>query len=185
MKIDKSPISVNTDLQEWIEALENVLLSDGKPFSEELLARVINEAKNLGLNINNSSLFPFKNSVSKDFELDYPGDLEKELRIRHLIRWNSLVMVLKANKTNDLGGHISTYSSASTLYEVGFNHFFRGGDNQLGDLVYFQGHSSPGVYARSFLEKRLSRDQLNNFRQEVDNNGLSSYPHPWLMPDYW
>ena len=185
MKIDKSPISVNTDLQEWIEALENVLLSDGKPFSEELLARVINEAKNLGLNIDNSSLFPFKNSVSKDFELDYPGDLEKELRIRHLIRWNSLVMVLKANKTNDLGGHISTYSSASTLYEVGFNHFFRGADNQLGDLVYFQGHSSPGIYARSFLEKRLCRDQLNNFRQEVNNDGLSSYPHPWLMPDYW
>jgi len=185
MKIDKSPNSVSTDLQEWIEALENVLLSDGKSFSEELLARVINEAKNLGLNIENSALFPFKNSVSKDFELDYPGDLEKELQIRHLIRWNSLVMVLKANKTNDLGGHISTYSSASTLYEVGFNHFFRGGDNQLGDLVYFQGHSSPGVYARSFLEKRLSRDQLNNFRQEVNNNGLSSYPHPWLMPDYW
>src|SRR5210317_1908156 len=105
METKKSSQSVNTEVQEWIEALENTLLSDGKPFSEELLARVIAEAKNLGLNIDNSSLFPFKNSVPKDFELDYPGDLEKELQIRHLVRWNSLVMVLKANKINDLGGH--------------------------------------------------------------------------------
>ena len=94
-------------------------------------------------------------------------------------------MVLKANKADDLGGHISTYSSAATLYEVGFNHFFRGSDNQLGDLIYFQGHSSPGIYARSFLEGRLTKKQIENFRQEIDGEGLSSYPHPWLMPSYW
>ena len=185
MKIDKLPDSVSTDLQEWVEALENVLLSEGKAFSEELLARLLNEAKNLGLNVEDSQLFPFKNSVPKDLELNYPGDLQKELQIRHLIRWNSLVMVLKANKTEDLGGHISTYSSASTLYEVAFNHFFKGSEDQLGDLIYFQGHSSPGIYARSFLEKRLSYEQLNNFRQEIKKEGLSSYPHPWLMPNYW
>ena len=185
MKTNNSSDSFDANLQDWVEALENTILSDGKSFSEDLVTRIINEAKNLGLNIEDSSLYPFKNSVPKDMELEYPGDLDKELQIRHLIRWNSLVMVLKANQNEDLGGHISTYSSASTLYEVGFNHFFRGADNQLGDLVYFQGHSSPGIYARSFLEKRLSSEQLNNFRQEVNKNGLSSYPHPWLMPDYW
>ncbi len=156
METKKNSQAINADVKEWVEALENILLLDGKSFSEELLARVITEAKNLGLDIDNNSLLPFKNSVPKDLELDYPGDLDKELRIRHLIRWNSLVMVLKANKTEDLGGHISTYSSASTLYEVGFNHFFRGDDDQLGDLVYFQGHSSPGIYADLFL-KRFSK----------------------------
>ena len=106
-----------------------------------------------------------------------------EEKIRHFIRWNALITVLKANKELDLGGHISTYSSAATLYEVGFNHFFRGGD--LADMVYFQGHSSPGIYARSFLEGSITEKQLDNFRQEIDGNGLSSYPHPWLMPQYW
>ena len=96
-----------------------------------------------------------------------------------------MLMVLKANDTKDLGGHISTYSSAATLYEVGFNHFFKGNDNGPGDLIYYQGHSSPGIYARSFLEERLTAKKLDNFRQEIDGNGLSSYPHPWLMPDYW
>ena len=111
------------------------------------------------------------------------GDWELEEKIRHFIRWNALITVLKANKELDLGGHISTYSSAATLYEVGFNHFFRGGN--LSDMVYFQGHSSPGIYARSFLEGLLSEQQLDNFRQEIDGNGLPSYPHPWLMPEYW
>ena len=125
----------------------------------------------------------FENSISQYEESDYQGDWGVEEKIRHFIRWNALIMVLKANKDLDLGGHISTYSSAATLYEVGFNHFFRGGN--LSDLVYFQGHSSPGIYARSFLEGSLTEQQLDNFRQEIDGNGLSSYPHPWLMPDYW
>ena len=128
---------------------------------------------------------PFKNSVSSDEEIDYPGDWNIEEDLRHIIRWNSLITVLKANQEDDLGGHISTYSSAATLYEVGFNHFFRGSDNQLGDLIYYQGHSSPGIYARSFLEGRFEKESLQNFRKEINGEGLSSYPHPWLMPDYW
>ena len=106
----------------------------------------------------------------------YPGNLETEEKIRHFIRWNSLLMVLKANKSDDLGGHISTFSSAATLYEVGFNHFFRGSDKQLGDLVYFQGHSSPGIYTRSFLEDRLSKNQLDNFRKEIDGENFIVSP---------
>ena len=106
-------------------------------------------------------------------------------KIRHYIRWNALVTVIKANKKEDLGGHISTYSSAATLYEVGFNHFFKGYQKGLGDLIYYQGHSSPGIYARSFLEGNLTEENLDNFRREINGNGLSSYPHPWLMPNYW
>jgi pyruvate dehydrogenase E1 component len=185
MTSQNSDIKVNEDYKEWLEALENLNISEGKEFTETLLSNLIEEAKNLGLNINDSVAYPFKNTVSRDLELAYPGDLEKEMQIRHLIRWNSLVTVLKANKTLDLGGHISTYSSASTLYEVGFNHFFKGADNQLGDLIYYQGHSSPGIYARSFLEGRISEEKMSNFRQEIDKPGLSSYPHPWLMPEYW
>ena len=116
-----------------------------------------------------------------------PGDLFMERRIRSLVRWNALAMVMRANDNDEgLGGHISSFSSSATLYDVGFNYFFRGSkDDNLGDLVFFQGHSSPGMYARSFLEGRLSVSQLDNFRREVDGSGLSSYPHPWLMPDYW
>ena len=116
-----------------------------------------------------------------------PGDITLERRIRSLTRWNALAMVMRANDNDDgLGGHIATFSSAATLYDVGFNYFFRGNDGeQPGDLIYFQGHSSPGMYARSYLEGRISEEQLDNFRREVDGNGLSSYPHPWLMPDYW
>tara|TARA_B100000963_G_scaffold356678_1_gene377257 strand:- start:4587 stop:7187 length:2601 start_codon:yes stop_codon:yes gene_type:complete len=175
---------LNTELKEWIEALENVILSEGREYASELLDRVYAEASVKGLDIKKSDP-PFKNTVSSDEEIEYPGDWETEEKIRHIIRWNSLLMVLKANKESDLGGHISTYSSAATLYEVGFNHFFRGSDKSLGDLIYFQGHSSPGVYARSYLEGRFNKNQLNNFRREINRDGLSSYPHPWLMPDYW
>ena len=128
---------------------------------------------------------PFENTISQYEEDVYPGDWDIEQSIRHYIRWNALLMVLKANKNDDLGGHISTYSSASALYEVGFNHFFRGSDDGPGDLIYYQGHSSPGIYARSYLEKNISETSLDNFRREIDGKGLSSYPHPWLMPDYW
>ena len=185
MSNQKSNIKLNEDYLEWLEALENLKITEGKDFAELLLSNLLAEAKNFGLEVNDFALYPFKNTVTTDLEVDYPGDLLKEMKIRHLIRWNSLVAVLKANKTQDLGGHISTYSSASTLYEVGFNHFFKGSDGQLGDLVYFQGHSSPGIYARSFLEGRISESFMSNFRQEVNKEGLSSYPHPWLMPDYW
>ena len=173
------------ELLDWIEALENTILTDGKKHTEELLDKLNSVAATKGLNLGRVTSWPMRNTVSIDQEEDYPGNWEYEEVIRHYIRWNSLAMVLKANKSDDLGGHISTYSSAASLYEVGFNHFFRGSDNQLGDLVYFQGHSSPGIYARSFLEGRLVENDLDNFRREADGRGLSSYPHPWLMPNYW
>ena len=173
----------NQDLADWVDALENLLLFEGKEATKEIVRDFIKHANNKGL-INDIHFdLPFENSISEFDEKNYPGDWKVEETIRHYIRWNALVTVLKANKELDLGGHISTYSSAATLYEVGFNHFFRGG--KLSDMVYYQGHSSPGIYARSFLEGNISEKQLDNFRQEIDGNGLSSYPHPWLMPNYW
>jgi pyruvate dehydrogenase E1 component len=175
----------NQDFADWLEALENTILTDGEEYTSELLNKLYQEAKTKGLDVADVFNPPFKNSVSIDEEQEYPGNLEIEEKIRHFIRWNSMLMVLNANKVDDLGGHISTYSSAATLYEVGFNHFFKGNDESPGDLIYYQGHSSPGIYARSFLEGRIQIEKLTNFRKEIDGNGLSSYPHPWLMPDYW
>ena len=178
-------IHFDQDYKEWLEALENTILSDGEEYSADLINKLLQDAKNRGLNIGDVLDPPFKNSVSNDEEIEYPGDLSIEEKIRHYIRWNSMLMVLNANKTDDLGGHISTYSSAATLYEVGFNHFFKGNESGPGDLIYYQGHSSPGIYARSFLERRFTAEKLDNFRKEINGDGLSSYPHPWLMPEYW
>ena len=171
------------EINDWVDALENLILFNGKEEASELIKNFVKYAENKGLLESSFANLPFENSISQYEEIDYPGDWNLEETIRHYIRWNALITVLKANKELDLGGHISTYSSAATLYEVGFNHFFKGG--ALSDMVYFQGHSSPGIYARSFLEGSLSENQLDNFRQEIDGNGLSSYPHPWLMPEYW
>ena len=171
------------ELSDWIDALENLVLFNGKESAEELINDFLEYAQNKGLIKSIKTDLPFENSISQYEEDDYPGNWEIEEKIRHFIRWNALITVLKANKDKDLGGHISTYSSAATLYEVGFNHFFRGGENS--DMIYFQGHSSPGIYARSFLEGSISKSEMDNFRQEVDGKGLSSYPHPWLMPEYW
>ena len=171
------------ELHDWIDALENLVLFNGKEDASQLIQNFVKYCENKGLLESSSANLPFENSISQYEESDYPGDWSIDEKIRHFIRWNALIMVLKANKELDLGGHISTYSSAATLYEVGFNHFFRGGS--LSDMVYFQGHSSPGIYARSFLEGSITEQQLDNFRQEIDGNGLSSYPHPWLMPEYW
>ena len=154
---------INDEFSDWLEALENVLVSDGPEYASELLKKVISEAKNKGLNLEGILNPSFKNTITSDLEVPYPGDWDKEEMLRHLIRWNSLVMVLKANAIDDLGGHISTYASACTLYEVGFNHFFRGNDSGQGDLVYFQGHSSPGIYARSFLEGRITKKTTREF----------------------
>ena len=171
------------EFYDWIDALENLVLFNGKEDAKNILNEFIKYAISKNLLDKNITTLPFENSISESEESEYPGNWKIEEKIRHYIRWNALVTVLKANKELDLGGHISTYSSAATLYEVGFNHFFKGGD--FADMVYYQGHSSPGIYARSFLEGRITDSQLNNFRQEVDGGGLSSYPHPWLMPDYW
>ena len=167
----KNTPPVNENIVDWVDALENLILFDGRDDASELIQNFVKYAENKGLQESGFANLPFENSISQHEETDYPGDWELEEKIRHFIRWNALITVLKANKELDLGGHISTYSSAATLYEVGFNHFFKGGD--LADMVYFQGHSSPGIYARSFLEGSLSENELDNFRQEVNPGGIS------------
>ena len=172
---------------EWLEALEYVLANAGIDRANFLLERLSSRLTQTGARLPYTITTPYRNTIPANQEAFMPGDLFMERRIRSLIRWNALAMVVRANrKSGDLGGHISTFASAATLYDVGYNYFFRGPtDEQAGDLIYFQGHSSPGIYARSFLEGRLDEAALDSFRQEVDGHGLSSYPHPWLMPDYW
>jgi len=171
---------------EWVDAINSVIDEEGLERASYLLTKVAERLNQEGAVPSYNLTTPFKNSISVKDEAKMPGDLLMERKIRSLIRWNALVMVLKANKNDEeLGGHISTFSSAATLYDVGFNYFFRGSDNHLEDMVYFQGHCSPGIYARSYLEGYLNEEDLDNFRREVTKPGLSSYPHPWLMPDYW
>ncbi|MEI7843934.1 MAG: pyruvate dehydrogenase (acetyl-transferring), homodimeric type [Gallionellaceae bacterium] len=175
------------ETQEWIEALGSVLKTGGAERAHFLLDQLINHARLAGDDMPISATTPYLNTIPLDREQRSTGNLELEHRIRALMRWNAMAIVLNANKeSSELGGHIASFASAATLYDVGFNHFFHGKtDDHGGDLVYFQGHSSPGIYARAFIEGRLSEDQLYKFRQEVDGGGLSSYPHPWLMPDFW
>jgi pyruvate dehydrogenase E1 component len=173
---------------EWVEALDQVLDETGPDRAAFLVEKLAERAKAGGAELPVRLNTPYINTIRPDEEVAYPGDRAMERRIKSLIRWNAMAMVVRQNKYDaGIGGHISTYASLATLLEVGFNHFFRAtyGD-QPGDLIYFQGHASPGVYARAFLEGRLSEDRLKNFRHELrDTPGLSSYPHPWLMPDFW
>jgi pyruvate dehydrogenase E1 component len=175
------------ETDEWLDALEAVLATDGPARASFLLQKLLNKANAAGVSLLSSLHTPYRNSISPENEQQMPDDQGMAKRISALIRWNAIAMVLRAGKyAPELGGHIASYASAVTLYETGFNHFFKGMHHPLGaDLLYIQGHSSPGIYARSFLEGRLSEQQLNLFRQEVGGGGLSSYPHPWLMPDYW
>ena len=175
------------ETREWLDSLEYVLEHVGIERASFLLERLSSRLTETGARLPYTITTPYRNTIPANHEAFMPGDLFMERRIRSLIRWNALAMVVRANrKSGELGGHISTFASAATLYDVGFNYFFRGPtDDQAGDLIYFQGHSSPGIYARSYLEGRLDEAELDAFRQEVDGNGLSSYPHPWLMPDYW
>lgn len=178
----------DVELKEWLESLEYVIDSAGPERTLEILTRLEAHAKKLGVKIPFSANTPYLNTIPGAEDEDYPGDLGLERRIRHLIRWNALAMVVRANKYSDgIGGHLATYASAAMLYEVGMNHFFRGPDaEQDADQIYFQGHASPGIYARSYLEGRFDKEHLRNFRRELqDGPGLTSYPHPWLMPDYW
>jgi pyruvate dehydrogenase E1 component len=188
-----SPVSdefVDVDPQEtaeWLESLEAVLRTQGPERAQFLLDALMDRAQAAGIEGPSSIHTPYLNTVPKEQEVPYPGDRALERKIKSVIRWNAMAMVARANKTTNVGGHIATYASAATLYEVGFNHFFRGrtSDNH-GDVIYFQGHASPGPYARAFLEGRLNETQLKNFRQELQpGGGLSSYPHPWLMPNFW
>jgi pyruvate dehydrogenase E1 component len=175
------------ETREWLDALESVLAFEGTDRARFLLGELAAEGRRRGAPAPYSATTPYLNTIPVDQQPPYPGDLATEWNIRSLNRWNALAMVLRANKeSSELGGHIASFQSSATLYDTGFNHFWRApSDGHGGDLVYFQGHISPGIYARSYLEGRLSEAQLDRFRQEVDGGGLSSYPHPWLMPDYW
>src|SRR6056297_4353211 len=180
---DDDPIETS----EWLDALESLIENGGVDRAKYILERLSERASRDGTELPYSITTPFRNSIPVTQEAMMPGDLFMERRIRSLIRWNAMAMVMRANtRPGDLGGHVSSFSSAATLYDVGFNYFFHGGDDKReSDLVYFQGHSSPGIYARSYLEGRFDESHLDKYREEVDGTGLSSYPHPWLMPDYW
>jgi pyruvate dehydrogenase E1 component len=174
--------------REWVESLDYVIEQGDRGRVQRLLGALRHRARMAGVSLPFTAVTPYVNTIPADDETPLPGSQEIERRIKSIVRWNAMAMVVRANRLSDgIGGHISTYASAATLYEVGFNHFFRGkskdGD---GDIIYFQGHASPGIYARAFLEGRLSLAKLQNFRQELEPaGGLSSYPHPWLMPDFW
>ena len=176
------------ETKEWRDALKSVIEVEGIDRAHYLISQLTNDAVRTGAYSPHSAVnTPYCNTISPLNEERMPGDMFMERQIRGIIRWNALAMVMRANTRNpSIGGHISTFASAATLYDIGFSYFFRGpNEHHEGDLIYFQGHSSPGVYARSYLEGRIDEEQLDNFRAEVDGNGLSSYPHPWLMPDYW
>ena len=178
----------DVEIQEWLESLDSVLLSSGTDVAREIMERLRAHATVSGIDLPFSANTPYANTIPARLEPLFPGDQQLERRIKSLIRWNALAMVVRANRLeHNIGGHISTYASAATLYEVGFNHFFRARSDAFeGDTVYFQGHAAPGIYARAFLEGRLSVEQLVNFRRELKpGGGLSSYPHPWLMPNLW
>jgi pyruvate dehydrogenase E1 component len=181
---------IDVDLQEsqeWLDALDSVLEREGARRAHYLIDRLIDRARRSGAHLPYKATTAYVNSIRKDDEPTMPGDPGLEQRILSINRWNALAMVMKANLVSkELGGHIASYASAATLYEVAFNHFLHApSEDHGGDLVYFQGHSAPGIYARAFLEGRLDEEQLLRFRREVGGGGLSSYPHPWLMPDFW
>ncbi len=176
------------ETREWLDAMNSVIQVEGVDRAHYLISQLNDVAIRTGRYSPITTVTtPYSNTISPLNEERMPGDMFMERQIRGIIRWNALAMVMRANQRNSsIGGHISTFASSATLYDVGFNYFFKGpSEKNEGDLIYYQGHSSPGIYARSFLEGRITEDQLDNFRQEVHGNGLSSYPHPWLMPGYW
>ncbi len=175
------------ETQEWLQSLDSVLEVEGNERAHYLLEKLVDKARRNGAYIPFSANTAYLNTIPPVQEERMPGDPGLEAKIRSIVRWNAMATVVRANKeSSELGGHIASFASAATLYDVGFNHFFRAANEKfLGDLIYIQGHSAPGVYARAFLEGRVSEEQLNHFRQDVDGKGLSSYPHPWLMPDFW
>ena len=175
------------ETKEWIESLSSVLENDGKERAQFLIKQLIDYSYKRGSDLVLSRNTPYINTIDPEDQAQSPGDQNLERKIRSLIRWNAAAMVVRANKKNpELGGHIGTFASAATLYDVGMNHFWRAKNNKFGgDLVYFQGHSAPGMYARAFLEGRVNEREMDRFRQEVKPGGLSSYPHPWLMPKFW
>src|SRR5512144_1172286 len=176
------------ETQEWIDSLGGLVRERGTARARFLVRALLQRARSLNIGIPELVQTPYINTISPEQEPPFPGDERMEKRIRRLERWNSVVMVTRANKHYDgIGGHISTYASSAALFDVGFNHFFRGKDDGTsGDQVFFQGHASPGIYARAFLEGRISESQMDHYRREaIPGAGLSSYPHPRLMPHFW
>ena len=175
------------ETKDWLDSLDSVLRVHGPDRAHQLLSRMVDHARRSGAYLPYTPNTAYTNSIPVHLQPEYPGDKTIERRIEAFIRWNAMVMVVKANKiSSEYGGHIASYASSATLYEVGFNHFWRAQTKDFGgDLIFMQGHSSPGIYARAFLEGRLNEGHLDRFRQEVNGGGLSSYPHPWLMPDFW
>jgi pyruvate dehydrogenase E1 component len=182
---DASELEV-IEQREWRESLDYVIQQGDRGRVQRLLASLRHQARMAGVSLPFTAVTAYVNTIRPEDETPVPGSQEVERRIKSLVRWNAMAMVVRANRASDgIGGHISTYASAAALYEVGFNHFFRGKKDNEGDIIYFQGHASPGIYARAFLEGRITAEQLQNFRRESSPGGLSSYPHPWLMPDFW
>ncbi len=175
------------ETQEWLESLNSVIEAQGTERAHYLIEMLIDQARRSGSNLPYNATTAYVNTIPTHLQQKHPGNPEIEWKIRSIIRWNALVTVLRANKKSPgIGGHIASFQSSALLYDIGFNHFFRGANKDFdGDLVYIQGHASPGVYARAFLEGRITEEQMDNFRMETGGNGLSSYPHPWLMPDFW
>ena len=184
-EIDKE---VEYENSEWLESLDYVYENQGPDRVRELLRRLQTHAQERGIHFHYTANTPYINTIAVDRQPVTPGSREIERRIKSIIRWNAMAMVVRANRRHSgIGGHISTYASCATLYEIGFNHFFRAKTaNHYGDIVYFQGHAAPGIYARAFLEGRITEKHLENFRRELQKEeGLSSYPHPYLMPQFW
>ena len=175
------------ETKEWLESIDSLINNHGPERAHFIINKMVDHARRTGTYLPSAYNTAYLNTIPVGMQPNYPGDRSIEKRIEAFIRWNAMAMVVQANKeSSEIGGHISTYASSATLYEVGFNHFWRApSTNDRGDLIFMQGHSSPGIYARAFLEGRLSEEQLNRFRKEVGKGGLSSYPHPWLMPDFW
>jgi pyruvate dehydrogenase E1 component len=176
------------EIWEWIESFDAVVEQGGRELASKILEEIRNRALTCGVEVPFTANTPYVNTIHVSQQAPLPGDHILERKVKSLVRWNALAMVVRANRVeHNIGGHISTYGSVATLFEVGFNHFFRARNQDFeGDTVYLQGHAAPGVYARAFLEGRLTAQQLENFRRELKpGGGLSSYPHPWLMPDFW
>src|SRR6056300_1665720 len=175
------------ETREWVDAFKGVHAVDGEARARFLLKKLETFAKIEGIFTGEQSFSSYRNTIGLNQQGAYPGNLEIENRLTAILRWNALAVVIRANEAyGGLGGHIASYASAAAIFETGFNHFFRARTEDFGgDLVFYQPHSAPGIYSRAYLEGRLTKAQLDNYRQEVAGNGLSSYPHPWLMPDFW
>ncbi len=174
------------ETREWTEALQGVIANEGPTRAHYLIEKVIGQAREAGVDIPYSANTEYINTIPADQQPKYPGNADLEIKIHSYIRWNAMAMVVRANKETNVGGHIASFASAAALYDVGYSHFWKSLDHDTGgDLIFFQGHSVPGVYSRAFMLGRLTEEQMDNFRQETDGKGISSYPHPWLMPDFW